>query len=108
MTLPVVIYINNAFLELTVTPYDDEYEIACKEDLFQDANGNQEFYFDIFTAYDNNHHYGLEIEDGVIFKRYPNEYSLTVALNEFIRAFILLDDFIISKDVIGNEDSFPL
>ena len=108
VTFPVVMHISGGLLDLRITPCEDEYVISCTEDLFSEANADQEYYFNLFTAYDKKYHYEIEIADGVIFKRYPSSFNLTVALNEFIRFFIILDDFIIENDVIGHEEDFPL
>ena len=48
----------------------------------------------------------MKIKDGKIYKDYQMDFSVDVAINEFIRFYIMLDDFIINKDVIGHEEDF--
>ena len=64
-------------------------------------------YFEAFMKYDRGYHYDIEIgEDEVIFKEYDAEFSIVVAIDEFVRFFIMLDDFVINNDVIGHEDKY--
>ena len=108
VTLPVVMYIDGGLLELRITPHAQGYTVATTRDMFEEANGGQAYYFKIFSKWDKTEHYGMEIRDGMICRTYPEEYSVTVALNECIRYFIALDDFILDNEVIGFEDEFPV
>ena len=62
----------------------------------------------IFEKFDKNHHYSIGLKRGKICKDYHAEFNIVVAVNEFIRFFIMLDDFIINNDVIGHEENFKL
>ncbi len=108
VTLPVVMYIDGGLLELRIIPDAQGYTVASTRDLFCEANGDQEFYFSIFSKWAQNEHYGMQIRDGVIYKTFDAEYSVTVALDECIRFFITLDQFIINNGVIGSEENFPI
>lgn len=107
ITFPVVMHMACTLLELRITPYEDYYRICCPDDLFYDANGPQSRYFDIFMNNDKNYHYKMKIDDDcIIYKDYENDFNPSCALDEFIRFFILFDDFIRRNDVIGHEEDF--
>ncbi len=106
IALPVVLNFCGCLIELKITQSEKGYFICCENDLFLDANESGEFYYNTFNKYDKNYHYGIILKNGMFYKEYDEEYSLTCALNEFIRFFILLDDFIINNNVIGQEEKF--
>lgn len=106
ITLPVAINTIWCALEIRITPSEDTYKVESLLDMFDEANDDAQLYFDIFEKHDKNYHYGMLIKDNVFYKEYQNDYNLTRALDEFIRFFILLDDFIIKNDVIGHEEDF--
>lgn len=105
ITLPVVIWLCGTLLTVRIAPTDDGFTIACAENLFYDANDSQEFYFDLFMKWDKNYHFAMQKDGDVIYKAYP-QGNLNVAINEFIRFFILFDDFILQNGVIGHEEKF--
>lgn len=106
LTLPVVMHVSGSLLELCIAPHDSYYLISCTEDHFSEANGDQQRYFDIFMKRDPHYHYEMQILDNLIYKQYPNDFNVAVALNEFLRFFIAFDDFIMENGVIGNEEQF--
>ena len=108
ITLPVVIHTSGTFLDLKVKQYKEGFTISCPTNIFSEHNaqGNQEYYFNIFEKNDKNYHYDIKIKNGIIFKNYPLETSINVAIDEFVRFYILLDDFIINNNVIGQEERF--
>ena len=106
VTLPVVIYTDGGLLDLRIRKPGSGYKITCPRDLFAEANRDGAFYFSAFERYGAGCHYGMKMRCGRIYKEYDSEQSMTVALSEFARFFILLDDFIMANDVIGNEENF--
>lgn len=108
LTLPIVIHNCGLLLELHITVKEETYEICCPNDIFYDANDSAEYYFKIFNTYDKNYHYEIQLKEEKFCKEYPQEYSIVCALDEFARFFILLDDFILGKGVIGHEEDFPI
>ena len=68
--------------------------------------GEMEYYFNIFERHDKNYHYDIQIKKGKIYKDYPSNYNIAVAINEFIRFYVLFDDFIMQNSVIGREECF--
>ena len=108
VTIPIVIKTSGTLLELRVKPIEQGYSIVCPNNIFLEANnqGDQEFYFNIFEKHDESYHYDINIKNGLFCKDYSNETNIVVAINEFIRFFILIDDFIIDNGVIGQEEKF--
>ena len=106
LTLPVALDFAFSLIELRITPHEDTYTIELPFDIFYDTNGDADFYIDIFERHDKNCHYGIAVKDGVICKEYQNDYNPTRAIDQFIRYFIYLDDFLIKNDVIGHEEDF--
>jgi len=108
LNLPLVTWTNGGLLELRIKLKEDGYDIYCPVNLFEEKNagGEQEYYFNIFEKNDKNYHFDIKIKDGKIYKDYPSNYNIAVAINEFIRFYVKLDDFIINNEVIGNEENF--
>lgn len=107
LTVPVVTYTNGELLELCITPQADAYVISSPVDIFADANEGSHMYFGAFEKHDRSYHFDIKIgDDGLFFKEYPADFSVLAAVNEFIRFFIMLDDFIINNDVIANEENY--
>lgn len=106
ISIPILIYADNGFLDLRITQNQTGYTISCSRDFFVDANARLEYYYNIFKNYDKNHHYDVNIKKGKLCKEYPQETNIVVAINEFIRFIIMFDDFIINNDVIGHEENF--
>ena len=97
---------HGSLLRFSIAPKEGGYVVACLDDLFSESNGSQERYFNIFMKHDKHYHYDMQIVNDVIYKEYPENHSVTMALNDFIRFFIMFDDFIIDNDVIGHEEDF--
>lgn len=108
ITIPVVMNLNGSLLELRVKENENSYEILCQTNLFLEANagGSQKFYYDIFEKHDKNYHYDMKIRNEKIYKEYTKDYNIIVAISEFIKFFVMFDDFFINNSVIGNEEKF--
>ncbi len=106
--LPLVTWTDGGLLELRIKEYEDGYRVYSPTNMFLEANagGNQEYYFNIFEKHDKNYHYDIQINKGKIYKDYPSNYNIAVAINEFIRFYIMLDDFMMKNSVIGREEDF--
>lgn len=108
ITIPLVINTSGTLLVLRIKEREDGYTIYCPTNIFLEANaqGNQTYYFNIFEKYDKNYHYDIKIKKGKIYKDYLEDRSIITAIDEFIRFYIMLDDFIINNSVIGAENKF--
>ena len=105
-TVPVLFYSAHTFLDLRIIPGEDTYTVLCPDDLFYEANGPQERYFNIFMSRDEHYHYDMEIRDNIIFRTFENDFNPNVAVDEVIRFFVRFDDYILENDVIGHEEDF--
>lgn len=105
--IPVITFTNGGYLDLRIKQKEDSYTIYCPTNMFLEANagGDQEYYFNLYNKNAKNY-YDVKIKKGRIYKDYPIEFNVAVAINEFIRFFIAFDDFIINNDVIGHEEAF--
>jgi len=106
ITLPIVLNINGTVLNLRIESTDLGYKICYPYDLFYDANRSQKWYYNLFLKNDKNYHCDLQVNDSVIYKNYDNEYNIAVAVSDFVHFFVLLDNFIINNQIIGNEENF--
>lgn len=108
ITIPIVTWVNGALVTLRIVKSEENIIIYSPTNLFLEANagGDQSYYFDIFEKHDKNYHYDINLKDGNFSKTYSADTNIAVAINEFVRFFILLDDFILNNDVIGNEEIF--
>ena len=107
VSLPIAFHASRgSLLTFSIAPKEGGFVIACLDDMFYEANDTQSRYFNIFMKNDKHYHYDMQILNDVIYKEYPENHSVTMALNDFIRFFIMFDDFIIDNDVIGHEEDF--
>lgn len=97
--LPVVLYFNYQRLVLHIYPVDDGYYISDDGQTFIEHSCDTQYYFDLFNQKDKNYHYDIELKDNYICKNYQFDYSLISAIDEFIRFFILLDEFMQKNDI---------
>ena len=97
--LPVVLYFNYQRLRLYVYPVDDGYYVCDDGEAFVEHSFDTQYYFDLFTKEDPSYHFEIGLEDNRICKRYDCDFSLISAIDEFIRFFILLDEFMLKNDI---------
>lgn len=97
--LPVVLYFNYQRLKLYITPIDDGYYITDDGQAFIEYGLDTEYYFNLFNKMDTNYHYDIELKNEHIYKEYRFDYSLISAIDEFIRFFIYLDEFMRKNDI---------
>lgn len=98
--LPVVLYFNYQRLNLTVTPIGDGYFVSDDGNTFCEHSKKPEYYLSLFDEKDENFHYGISLQNGLICKRYDCDFALTSAIDEFIRFFIFLDIFMGKNDLV--------
>ena len=97
--LPVVLYFNYQRLRLYITPVDDGYYVCDDGETFIEHSFDTQYYFDLFNKEDPSYHFNIGLEDERICKRYKYDFSLMSAIDEFIRFFILLDEFMNKNDI---------
>ena len=97
--LPVVLYFNYQRLTLFIKPIDDGYVISDDGETFIEYSSDTQYYLELFEAEDKNFHFDITLKDGYICKSYRFDYSLSSAIDEFIRYFILLDEFMRKNNI---------
>lgn len=98
--LPVVLYFNYQRLMLYVYPIDDGYYVSDDGKTFIEYSNESQYYYDLFNKEDHHNHYDIEMKDNHICKKYRLDYSLMSALDEFVRFFVHLDDFMRDNDIV--------
>ena len=78
---------------------DDGYYIYDDGKSFLEYSMDNKHYFDLFIQNDNNYHFEIKMEKDYIYKKYKFDYSLISAIDEFIRFFIDLDQYIRNNDI---------
>lgn len=97
--VPVVMRLYDAFLMLQITPLEEGYMISDDGHTFDEWNHDLSYYFHLFLQNDTNCHYDIQSSKEKIYKVYPENFSVAVALDEFVRFFIALDDFILKHNI---------
>ncbi|MBO7150028.1 MAG: hypothetical protein J6V71_03955 [Clostridia bacterium] len=97
--LPVVLYFNYQRLVLNIYPIDDGYCISDDGQTFLEHSFDTKYYYDLFNKKDKSYHFDVQLKDDYICKNYRFDYSLMSAIDEFIRYFILLDEFMRKNDI---------
>jgi len=97
--LPVVLYFNYQRLKLYIYPVDDGYYVSDDGEAFLEHSCDAQYYYDLFNKEDTGYHFEIELKDDHICKLYRFDYSLMSAIDEFIRFFILLDEFMRKNDI---------
>ena len=90
VTLPVIIKIFNSCLRLHIYNTDNGCFIRDEGDTFYDSNENSEYYYNLYKK-SNMNDYGILLKDDYFYKEYPSNVNINIALNEFVRFFINLD-----------------
>ena len=98
--LPVVLYFNYQRLVLYIYPVDDGYYISDDGNTFLEYSYDTKHYFDLFNEKDQNYHYDILLDNNYIHKKYNFDYSLMSAIDEFVRFFVYLDDFMGKNDIV--------
>jgi hypothetical protein len=93
--LPVVLHFAGTLLTLRICPLGDEtgYYVLDDGAIFSEFSGDPASYFRLFEQGDKRDHFGIGVSDQCFFKQYDADFGVRVAIDEFIRFFIRLDDF---------------
>lgn len=96
--LSIPIICESTFCMVTLEIYYDKngYTIAHDaEDFFYHCSyNNPEYYYKRYIEESNKCHFNIQYMENRFYKEYPYNFSITVAVNEFARFFVYLDDFI--------------
>ena len=98
--LPVAIYFNFQRLTLYIYPVDDGYYISDDGKTFVEKNNSAKYYYDLFNKKDKNFHYNIELKNDYLCKKYRFDVSLIASIDEFVRFFVFLDEFIQNNNIV--------
>lgn len=97
--LPIITTFNQQLLTLRLYPFEDYYYV-CNDgytfDEYPEYSANYcEKYYNLFTEKDSHFHYQIQRNGAYLYKKYDPDYSARAAVDEFIRFFLYLDDFML-------------
>ena len=93
--LPIVLFFNQQILTLRLYPTDDGYYICTDGTTFDDCEYDCKQYYDLFIANDKHCHYEIKQDNNYIYKKYDLDRSARTAVDEFVKFFVYLDDYIL-------------
>ena len=99
--VPVTLDFNFQLLSLRIYPVslDEGYYISDNGAAFSERySDTTEHYFNMFTEDDPNYHFNIRVANDYFYKKYPYDLNVWVAINEFIRFFVYLDDYIMNNN----------
>ena len=91
--LPVVTYFNYQRVVLRIYPLENEYYISDEGLTFSECGGSSEYYYNSFIDNDSNYHFDILLDNDYLYKKYDGDYAVYSAIDEFVRFFIYLDDY---------------
>ena len=100
IVVPVAMDINYNLLKLTIIPLENGYVICDDGKTFKNFNNSTDYYLNLFNEKNPNHSFEIKLKNDRIFKQYPDNFNIQVAVNEFVRFFVYLDDFILDNNII--------
>ena len=97
--LPIIINFNQQLLTLRLHPFDDGYYVSTDGYTFDEyleysANYCEEYY-NLFMEKDPHSHYQIQRDGAYLYKKYDADYSARGAVDEFVKFFVYLDDFML-------------
>ena len=99
--IPVALDFNFRLLSLRIYPLSlaEGYYISDIGGAFSERyNDTTKYYFNMFTEDDRNEHFGIQVANDYFYKKYEFNFSVIVAINEFVRFFVYLDDYIMNNN----------
>ena len=97
--LPVVTLFNHQLVTLRLYPLDDGYYISTDWLTFDEypeySASYCEKYYNLFIEKDTHYHYDIKREGAYLYKKYEADRSARTAVDEFVKFFVYLDDFML-------------
>ena len=97
--LPIHTYFNYQRVKLYILPVDDGYYIHDDGEAFLEYSFDADYYYDLFKKNNSDQSYDISVYENHFYKKYHFDFSVIAALDEFIRFFIYLDDFMLKNDL---------
>ena len=101
--LPVITLFNNQLVTLRLYPLDEGYYISTDGFTFDEyleySESYCEKYYNLFITNDTHYHYDINREGAYLYKKYEADYSARCAVDEFVKFFIYLDDYLRDNNI---------
>ena len=97
LELPVVTYFNYQRVVLRIYPVNDEYYISDEGLTFSECGRSSGYYYNSFVVNDSNSHFDILLDYDYLYKKYDGDYAVYSAIDEFVRFFIYLDDYMMKN-----------
>ncbi|MBQ8425442.1 MAG: hypothetical protein IJX17_05425 [Clostridia bacterium] len=99
ITPHVAMDINYDILKFRVIPTENGYTVCDNGKKFSEFSHSAKYYYDLFMEKDPNYRYEIKLDGNIIYKKYPSNFNVRVAVNEFVRFFVHLDEFILKNNL---------
>ena len=99
ITVPVIMDMNYGILKLSIIPNENGYTVCDDGKNFSEFSHSAKYYYDLFMKKNKNLNFDIKLDGETIYKNYPDNFNVIVAVNEFIRFFVYLDDFILKNNI---------
>ena len=93
-------YFNYQRLRLYIYPVDDGYYISDDGETFLEFSNDTEYYYNLFNEQDKNYHYEIQLDNNHLCKKFYFNYSIIAAIDEFVKYFVYLNDFMQKNDIV--------
>lgn len=99
ITPPVIMDMNYGILKLSIIPNENGYTVCDDGKNFSEFSHSSKYYYDLFIEKDPNYRYEIKLDGNIIYKKYLGNFNVRVAVNEFVRFFVHLDEFILKNNL---------
>ena len=97
--LPIHLYFNYQRLRIRIYPVEGGYYVSDDGETFLEYSEDTEYYYNLFMEEDDNYHFDLKVDKNYIYKYYEGDYSVIAAIDEFVKYFIYLNDYMQKNDI---------
>ena len=98
--LPVITFFNQQLITLRLYPLDDGYYVSTTDTVFDEypeySASYCKQYYDLFMENDTHYHYEIKREGAYLYKKYASNHSARHAVDDFVKFFVYLDDFMLA------------
>ena len=98
--LPVITFFNQQLITLRLYVVDDCYYVCSDKATFDEYDvecgaSNCEKYYNLFVNENPKYCYGVQRDGAYLYKKYEADYSARHAVDEFVKFFVHLDEYIL-------------
>lgn len=97
--LPIILFFNQQLITLRLYPCDDGYYVSSLDTVFDEypeyAITPCEEHYNAFIKDNPNHCYDIKRHEAYLYKKYGASHSARHAVDDFVKFFIHLDEYIL-------------